>query len=145
MRTIETKIFTIDDHPNEEKCFDYIRENIFDLNEHSLMDAIESIKMLTNFIGGKNDYSISQSPCRGEYVKFTDYDKESLMELDADECPLTGVWTDAELIESMQKYGNADGLINAIHDDTEYIYSDEGLRGLCECNQWEFTEEGQLY
>ncbi len=145
MRIIETKIFTIDEHPNASLCFDYIRDNYFDLNHHSVQEAIESIKMLTEFIGGKNDYSISQSPCRGEYVKFTDYDKESLMELDADKLPLTGVWMDAELIESMQKYGNADGLLNAIHVDTEYIYSDEGLRELCECNEWEFTEEGQVY
>ena len=137
MRTIETKIFTIDDHPNASLCFDYIRDNYFDLNHHSVQEAIESIKMLTEFIGGKNDYSISQSSCRG--------DKESLMELDADESPLSGVWTDAKLIESMQKYGNADGLINAIHVDTEYIYSDEGLREMCENNEWEFTEEGQVY
>ena len=145
MRTIEIKIFTIDDHPNASLCFDYIRDNYFGLNHHSVQEAIESIKMLTEFIGGKNDYSISESPCRGEYVKFTEYDKESLMELDADKLPLTGVWMDAELIESMQKYGNADGLLNAIHVDTEYIYSDEGLRELCECNEWEFTEEGQVY
>jgi hypothetical protein len=145
MRTIETKLYTIDEHPNTDLCFDYIRENIFDLNEHSLMDALESIKMLTEFIGGKNDYSISQFPCRGEYVIFNEYDEELLMELDADELPLTGVYFDAHLIESMQRYGNADGLLHALHTDTEYTYSDEGLREIAEINEWEFTEEGKLF
>jgi len=99
--------------------------------------------MLTEFIGGKNDYSIGQSPSRGEYIQFINYDKELLMELDANELPLTGVCWDADLIESMQKYGNADGLMTAIHNDTEHYYSNEGLRELCEINQWEFDERGE--
>lgn len=143
MRTIETKVYTIDEHPNRELCFDWIRNNWFDLNSHSVSEAIESIKMLSEFIEGKNDYSISQSPCRGEYIKFIGYDKESLMELDANELPLTGVCWDAYLIESMQKYGNADGLMRAIHNDSDYAYSDEGLEELCICNEYEFDESGE--
>ena len=143
MRTIETKVYTIEEHPNSELCLDYIRNNWFDLNDYSISEAVESIKMLTEFIGGKNDYSICQSPCRGEYVQFINYDKELLMELDANECPLTGVCWDADLIESMQKYGNADGLITSLHNDTEHLYSDEGLRELCEINEWEFDERGK--
>ena len=27
MRVLETKIYTIEEHPNKNKCFDYIREN----------------------------------------------------------------------------------------------------------------------
>ena len=145
MRTIETKVYTIDEHPNADLCFDYIRENIFNLNEYSLMEAVESIKMLTQFIGGKNDYSISQFPCRGEHITFTEYDRESLMELNAGELPLTGVYFDAHLIESMQRYGNADGLLDALHTETEHVYSDEGLREIAENNGWEFTEDGKLF
>lgn len=145
MRTIETKLYTIDEHPNADLCFDYIRENIFNLNEFSLMEAVESIKMLTEFIGGKNDYSISQFPSRGEYITFTNYDRDSLMELNAGELPLTGVYFDAHLIESMQMYGNADGLLDALHKETEYVYSDNGLREIAENNGWEFTKDGKLF
>ena len=143
MRTIETKVYTIEEHPNADLCFDWIRNNRFDLNNHSVSEALESIKMLTEFIGGKNDYSIGQSPSRGEYIRFINYDKELLMELDANDLPLSGVCWDADLIESMQKYGNADGLMTAIHNDTEHYYSNEGLRELCEINQWEFDERGE--
>ena len=143
MRTIETKVYTIEEHPNADLCFDWIRNNWFDLNNHSVSEALESINMLTEFIGGKNDYAIGESPSRGEYIRFINYDKELLMELDANEFPLTGVCWDADLIESMQKYGNADGLIRAIHEDTEHLYSDEGLRELCEINEWEFDERGK--
>lgn len=145
MRKLETKLYTIDEHPNADLCFDYIRHHYFNLNEYALMEAVESIKMLTKFIGGKNDYSICEFPSRGEYISFTDYDKESLMELNAGELPLTGVYFDAHLIESMQRYGNADGLLDALHRETEHVYSDEGLRDICEINGWEFTEDGEHF
>ena len=32
MRTIKIKVYTIKDHPNKEKCFEWIRDNWFDLN-----------------------------------------------------------------------------------------------------------------
>ena len=36
-------------------------------------------------------------------------------------------------------------LLKAIHEETEYIYSDEGLFELCECNEYEFNEEGNIH
>ena len=32
MRTIELKVYTINEHPNKDKCFDWIRNNWYDLN-----------------------------------------------------------------------------------------------------------------
>jgi len=144
MRTIETKIYTIDEHPNQEKCFEWIRDNWHDLNDHSVHEVVDSLKALQKVIGGDLDYSISSSPpCRGEYIVFKDYNDDLLNELDANELPLTGVCWDGDLIESMQKDGDAYGVLRALHEDSEYIYSDEGLRELCEANEYEFTEEGE--
>ena len=38
MRTIETKVYTIDEHPSKDKCFVWIRDNWHDLNQHSFAD-----------------------------------------------------------------------------------------------------------
>ena len=143
MRIIETKIYTIDEHPNQDKCFEWIRNNIYDLNECSVHEVVDSLKALQKVIGGDLDYSIGQSPDRGEFITFKNYDEDSLKELNADECPLTGVCWDADLIKSMQADEDAYDILRALHEDTEYIYSDEGLRELCEANEYEFTEEGE--
>ena len=82
MRTITTKVYKIYEHPNREKCYEWIRENWHDLNEHSVHDVVESINALTKIIGGSNDCS---------------------------------------------------------------IYSDEGLFELCELNEYEFNEEGNIH
>jgi len=75
MRIIETKVYTIEEHPNKEKCFEWIRNNWYELNQHSVEEIISSIKSLSNKIGGTFDYSISQVPDRGEHITFKDYDR----------------------------------------------------------------------
>ena len=144
MRTITTKVYKIYEHPNREKCYEWIRENWHDLNEHSVHDVVESIKALTKIIGGSNDCSISQIPDRNEFINFRDYDEEELNKLKAQECPLTGAWCDVDVIEGLREK-NMSKLLKAIHEETEYIYSDEGLFELCECNEYEFNEEGNIH
>jgi hypothetical protein len=143
MRVLEIKIYGIEEHPNKEKCFDWIRENWHDLNATSVDESIESINALQMKIGGDVDYSISQFPNRGEYITFKNYDKDLLSELDANECPLTGICWDASLLLSMQDNGNADGLMRDLHNDSDYVYSDEGLEELCIANSYEFNELGE--
>tara|TARA_Y100000361_G_C10937988_1_gene227310 strand:+ start:53 stop:529 length:477 start_codon:yes stop_codon:yes gene_type:complete len=144
MRTIETNIYTIEDHPNKDKCFEWIRDNWHDLNEHSVHEVIDSIKALSKEIGGTCDYKISQVPSEGEYIKFKNYSQEDLYKLNADDCPLTGVSWDYDLIEGL-KEGNPNNVLETIHKETEYIYSDEGLYELCVGNDYEFNESGSIY
>ena len=141
MRIIETEVFTIEEHPTKEKCYEWIRNNWHDLNQYSVDEIIESIKELSNKIGGTYDYSISQVPDRGEYITFTDYSQEDLRRLSADDCPLTGVIWDIDLIQGLRE-GNPSKVLDSLHSDTEYQYSDEGLYDLCEANQYEFDAEG---
>jgi len=141
MRIIEAKLYTIDEHPNKELCFNYIRDNWHDLNEYSVSEVADSIKALSKVIGGSCDYSIGQSPHRGEFISFTDYDKDELMKLNAEELPLTGVIWDMDLIVGLRN-GDPEAVLESLHNDTEYQYSDEGLLELCEANQYEFDEDG---
>ena len=143
MRIIETKVYTIEEHPNKEKCFEWIRNNWHDLNQHSVEDIISSIKSLSNKIGGTFDYSISHVPDRGEHITFKDYDHEALCRLSADNCPLTGVCWDIDLIIGLRN-GNPNKVLAYLHTDTEHQYSDEGLIELCGANQYEFSENGEL-
>lgn len=144
MKTIEFKVYHIDEHPNKNACFEWIRNNWHDLNQHSVQELIDSVKALSNAIGGTYDYSISSVPDRGEHLSFKDYDKEILSDLNADDCPLTGVCWDIDLIEGL-KEGSPEKALKALHEDTEYLYSDEGLTELCEGNDYEFFEDGRFY
>tara|TARA_R110000823_G_C15815559_1_gene488727 strand:- start:491 stop:928 length:438 start_codon:yes stop_codon:yes gene_type:complete len=143
MRVIETKVYGIAEHPNKDLCYEWIRDNWHGMNQHSVDEAIESLKELKLLIDGELDYSIGQSPSRGEFISWKNYDKEVLNSLEADFCPLTGGCWDFDLIKSMQEKGNASGLMSAIHQDTEYVYSDEGLFEYLDANDYEFTEEGK--
>ena len=145
MRVIETKVYTIEEHPNKDLCYEWIRDNWHDINSHSVDEVIDSLKALQNEIGGKLDYSISSVPDRGEFIKFTDYDKQALISCSkvADELPLTGMCWDYDVIKGLRE-NNPTQVLGTLHQDTEYCYSDEGLYELCEANQYEFTEEGNI-
>jgi len=144
MRIIETKVYTIEEHPNRELCYEWIRNNWHDINSHSVDEVIASLKALQEEIGGDLDYAISSVPDRGEFIRFTDYDDESLCRLSADDYPLTGVFWDFDVIKGMLE-NNPTQVLGTLHQDTEYCYSDEGLYDLCEANQYEFTEEGNIF
>jgi len=144
MRTIETKIYTIDEHPNVDLCYDWIRDNWHDLNQHSVDEVIESLKALQAIIGGELDYSISQVADRGEDITFTNYDRDALCRLSADDLPLTGVCWDHQVITGLRE-DNPERVLKSLHDDTDYIYSDEGLWELCVANGYEFTETGSIF
>jgi hypothetical protein len=141
MRIIETKVYTINEHPNKENCFEWIRENWHDLNQHSIDEVVNSIKELSNKIGGSFDYSISQISDRNEFITFKDYSKKKLLNLIGDDCPLTGFCWDIDLINGL-KSEKLSKVLDSLHLDAEYLYSNEGLLELCEANDYEFDEEG---
>ena len=143
MRIIETKVYTIEEHPNPEKCYQWIRDNWHHLNQHNVDYVIDSFNALQELIGGELDYSISQSPDRGEFIRFTDYDKSELKKINPEECRLTGVCYDQDVIEAV-KDNNFSRILDMIHKETEYQYSDDGLFELCIANEYEFNEDGEF-
>ena len=142
MRIIETKVYTIDEHPSKSLCFDWMRDNLHDLNDHSVQEVKDSIEALSEAIGGTNDYSFGAEPMRGQFITFKDYDKEILTKLDANDLPLTGTWTDYRIIKSLQD-NEPSAALTDLHDDTKYVYSDEGLFEWAEMGELEFTEQGK--
>ena len=143
MRIIETKVYTIDEHPNKEKCYEWIRNNWHNLIDYTIIEVINSLKSLQEIIGGSLDYSISAVPDRGEFISFSGYDAKELDKLNPDDCPLTGVYCDYDVINAAKEQ-NMQEILTMVHKDTEYVYSNDGLYELCMGNEYEFTEEGKI-
>lgn len=155
MRIIEIKVYTINEHPMKSLCFDWMRENLHDLNEHSVQEVKDSIEALSEAIGGTNDYGFGSQPMRGEFVKFKGYSVKALMDIDAEEMTLTGCWTDFRVIKALQESPSFEdeegnlicypvGVLDDLHDDTDFTYSDEGLEEYADMSEFEFTTKGEL-
>lgn len=157
-RTIETTVYTIESHPYPEKAFDWIRDNWHDLGDFCLQEIVESLKAFADHIGAKVDYAISIVPDRGEYIRFNcEGDlREVLKSLDlSGNCPFTGMCYDETILDAFRDCNGDESLrdvlrdveyrvLKDLHSEGEYIYSDEGLRELCEANEYEFEENGKL-
>jgi hypothetical protein len=143
MRIIETKLYTIDEHPDKAKCFDWMRDNMHDLNSCDVDEVIKCIKSFTEMFGGENNYSIGQVPMRGEFISITGYDKYALAQVHPHDYNLTGSAYDYDVIKCMQE-DNPREILNQLHKASEDVYSDEGLEELCMGMDYEFTEEGVL-
>lgn len=162
MRVIETKVFTIEEHPNKSAVYDWIRGNWYDLGEWCLSDMVESLKAFANTTGATVDYSLSIVPDRGEYIKFNFSDdiepklESVLARLDlSGNCPLTGICYDEDILDAFRNCDKEDSLrdvlrtvessvLRSLHNEGEYLYSDSGLFDLCEANGYEFTESGKI-
>jgi len=157
-----TTVYTIETHPNPESVFDWIRNNWHDLGEHSLQEAVESAKALADHVNATPDWSICITGSRGDHVSFSlrDDDRPQSEAVAADllngSCPLTGVCYDESLLDAFRQAKPSDSLedtlkaageslLSTIHKEGDYIYSDEGLREMCEANEYEFTESGVHY
>ena len=143
MRTIEIKVYEISEHPQKENAFRWIRENWHDLNDHGLAEVVESLLAMQRIIGGELDYSISTVQDRSEYIRFTNFSKIALSKLVADDYELTGVCYDFDVIKGLQE-GDQERVLKTLHEDTSYIYSNEGLIEMCEANKYEFKLNGQV-
>jgi hypothetical protein len=144
MRVIETTVYTFDELSEEAKqsAFEYVRNNWHDLSQHCIDDLIGSLKALQEEIGGGLDYSISAVPDRGEFITFEGFDKDALESLDEDSCPLTGMCYDIDVIRSL-KGDYLHCLLTMIHNETDYLYSDEALSEMLQANSYEFTADGK--
>ena len=143
MKTLTFNVYQIGEHPDKEKCFNWIRDNWYDLNEFSLDELIASIKALSSVIGGSVKYSMGLFPDIGEHISFIDYDEDILNSLSTEDCVLTGVWWDNEVIEGL-KNDNISKVLKKLHDETEYRYSDESLEEFCNANEYHFYESGKF-
>lgn len=137
MRIIQTKVWTINEHPDKEAVYEWIRNNWHDLSYHTLEDVARSLKRVAQKLFTDVDYSLSAFPDQHEYIKFGQFDPEDLNSIKRKD-----YWSDTLVIEALKK-NDTYIILDAIHQDSEYIYSDDGLFHFCEANGYEFTLEGK--
>ena len=53
MREITYTVYKIDEHPDKDRCFDWVRNNMYDLAQHEVDDLINSLVKLRETIGGQ--------------------------------------------------------------------------------------------
>jgi hypothetical protein len=144
MRTITINIYNIDEHPNKEKCYEWIRNNDYHIGDFEIDELRLTLDKLSEHIGGTVDYCLSHYPDRSEHIIFKDYDEDLLEALNGGECPLTGFFWDIEVINAL-KDKDMSKVLDALHKCIEYLYSDEGLKEMYECNDYEFYESGERF
>jgi hypothetical protein len=160
IRTIKTKVYTIESHPNPELCYDWIRNNWHSLGNYVVQEALDSLKAFAEHIDATLDYYISVVPDRGEYISLEVNENITLDDILPDldlsgGCPFTGVCYDEIILDAFRDDSNNNDLdtilkdieyrvLKAIHDEGEYIYSDEGLYELCLGNDYQFKESGEI-
>lgn len=148
MRTIQIELFKFNELSDsaKEKARDYVRNNWHDLAQHYVDDMVASLKALQNKIGGDLDYSLSVVPDRGEFCTLKDYSNEKLAKLliEKDECPLTGMCYDIDIIEGLANDSLSEIVTKILHAEGDYTYSNEGIDEMLAANDYEFTKEGKF-
>lgn len=171
MKTVTTKFWRIQEHPNPEKCVDWFADSVPDLADCSRDEVIDSLKAFADHIGFDDvRYSIAIHPERGEFVslKVTNKDAETVLDKyfnagdiaewaeRSESLQFTGMWSDCILARAL-KEGNigtasnlgelADAIENKVletmHEEGEYLYSDGAIRDHCEANGYYFNEHGE--
>lgn len=143
-KQITTTVYTIDEHPNPEAVYNWIRENWHDLNDYTVEEVIESLEALASLMGTNVKYSIGQYRDRGEFIRFGEIDHDILNGLDVDKCPLTGCTYDIDVIQAA-KAENFYNLFSMIEKETIYRYSEEALKEHCIANEYYFKENGEFH
>lgn len=162
-RIIEKTVYTIEEHPNPEAVYGWIRDNWHDLGDFAVEESIVSLKAFAEHIGARVDYSISIVPDRGENIRFSfEYNEPTLGDVIIDldlsgNCPLTGMCYDENILDAVRDAATdatatlADVLrdveynvLKTLHNEGDYLYSDEGLFEMCQANEYEFYENGEI-
>ena len=141
---VAVNAYTIDSHPDKEAVFEWVRDNWHDLADHDLEDIVQSLKALADHTGGTLDYCVSAVPDRGEFIRLSGFNQSLLNKLNADDCPLTGMWSDYCVIKSAQHLELESVVLGVCHDCGEFRYSDEGLEDFLSMNEYLFLEDGRI-
>lgn len=148
--------YTIDSHPNPDAVYEWIRDNWHDLGQFDVEEFVDSFKALAERLNVRCDYSFGINPDRGQFLHLIgDITQEQIDELDAGKMDLTGVCYDYNVIKALQNidlgdwenrgYIDISEALSDLHRQGEWLYSDEGLREMCEANEHQFLANGEFY
>ena len=166
IREHKYKSYTIDDHPNKQKVYDWIRENWHDLGDHVFEEVEKSMKAVSSALDCDLVFTVSSVADRNESVKLNSRYSESEHELIATstlakitkfsgECYYTGVVYDCLLEQALEDWDIQKPIslkqlndllepvvLSCVHNEVESLYEDEQIKNLCEANDYFFTLQG---
>lgn len=157
MLTITRHAYTIEEHPQPEKVYEWIRGHWHDLMELTQEELLLSLKALAEATGTNLDYCFGAVPDRGEYIHLNGTcDTKALDQLvvkGKEDYPLTGCYWDAVVIEAAQsaqgerskRLDITTDTLKVLHAETDYQYSDEALREHCIGNDYHFYKSGKFH
>lgn len=138
--TIERNVYQFDELSDKAK--DNVRSMFSEYNWFD--EAMNTLNAFADAVGIKIiDYSIDCGCSAHSYVKWEGKPSGRFISTD-----LTGYFTDNRITTEWNKSRDVDAaistLLNEIERDYEHQMSDEYLSEHCECNEYEFTEDGSL-
>lgn len=125
-----------------------------------MQERIETLTKFAEYIDTTLDYRIGLTPHRGEFISVTPlgsfsdtYELIAQFVREEDSCILTGMCYDDDLRDMMRSVDHDNESLNnafnkyikSIHKEFESMLTDEYLSEHCQANEYEFTEDGNIY
>lgn len=150
MKTIEIKLYEFNELSDKakEKSVEQVRELRWEYDWSG--EALSSLDNFLNELGARmTDYSIDWENPNNSYVKVDSSSVDFDFEFESDDYSLTGYCMDYPLVKTWNETKDIQDSIYAwlidCANDYEYQISDEGIVDFIDCNNYEFTEEGNIY
>jgi hypothetical protein len=150
MKTIELKLFDFNELSDKakENAINQVRE--FRWEYVWADEAFESLRAFVKVLGARIiDYSIDWESPNSSYVKVDSSNANFDFEFESSDYSLTGYYMDYPLVKTWKETKDIDDSIYAwlieCSTDYEYQISDEGIAEFIGCNEYEFTEQGNIY
>jgi len=166
-KEITKTVYTIDNHPNKSKVFKWVRDNWTNLSGGYVSDLIKTVKAIACAMNCDVHYAILTVSDQNEFIKFTKHGDGNVfinkghLELlikQSQHCSFTGHGNDHLLSESLRLWDGESDIklrhlshafqslaLDSIHDQTEHVYSDEGLNDYLDSNEFYFNKDGSFY
>lgn len=149
MRTIEVKLYEFNQLSDEAKRVAIEDARNLRWGYDWAHEAFSSLNAFLGALGTRAlDYSIDWKNIHQSYVKVEECEIDTDFEFDSG-YSLTGYCMDYPLIETWNKTKDVDEAIEAwlrdCANDYEYQISDEGIAEFIMDNEYEFTENGDIY
>tara|TARA_Y100000361_G_C11147218_1_gene338773 strand:- start:520 stop:960 length:441 start_codon:yes stop_codon:yes gene_type:complete len=145
MPTKQVTVYTIDEHPNPDAVIAWARDNWSHLGEKPITFVIDSLKALAKYIDGTLVFMLNKANNNIKYVWLHCFDASKLAELNAEDRPLTGYWSDIDVIRGLQSNTLERTIFKTVEECIDEIYSHTYLKNHCMANGHFFYTDGSCY
>lgn len=138
------KVYTIDSHPNKNLVFNWVREN-WEIYDSYIQEFAQSLRALDEKLKGALNWSVGPVACDSFIKVQKDFDIEVFEALynERENCPLTGVCYDVEILEGLKSRDFSKAL-EGLETDCNHSLTEEYLSEHLLANEYYFKESGEI-